>query len=732
MNTAEPSLPENEQGPTVLAVDDDPASLGILSEYLQHSGFRVIVARDGESALEKARHGKPDLILLDLLMPKMDGFETCRRLKADETSRDIPVIFLTAMTGLADKVEAFWTGGVDYITKPFQQVEVLARVKTHLSLYAMQKQLAAQNVQLKQEMEEHRRAEEALREERNLFISGPTVIFKWKSQEGWPVEYVSSNVLSQYGYKPEDFMSGRILYGTIVHPDDLPRVAAEVKAYAEAKTPCFEQEYRIARADGEYRWLFDFTMVVRDFRGVVTHYHGYVQDISERKRVEEALRKAYEELEHRVKEPTAELRSINERLKAEVAERKRAEEALRKAHDELESRVRERRAQLEAASKDTEKLEIDRRVEEGGAMNNQSDSPAVAEGHPPSILVVDDDPANLSVMSDYLKDLGFHVTVARDGESALEKARYGRPDLILLDLLMPKIDGFETCRRLKIDDTLKNIPVIFMTALTETQDKVKGFQVGGVDYITKPFQHAEVLARIKIHLTLRAMQKQLETQNAHLQHEILERERAEEALREAHNEMEQRVKDRTAALSQANRMLGILNACNQIVMRATDEMSLLREICYMVVEVGGYPLAWIGLAEQDAAKTVRPVAHAGLENGYLSALRITTWADTEQGGGPTGTAIRSNQPTIVNDVRTDPSFTSWKEEAVRLGYASMIALPLCVDNQVVGTLSIYAAEPNAFHSREVNMLIELTGNLAFGMMSLRLQVKHKKTEQAGR
>ena len=361
-------------------------------------------------------------------------------------------------------------------------------------------------------------------------------------------------------------------------------------------------------------------------------------------------------------------------------------------------------------------------------MNNPSES--FAEAQPPSILVVDDDPANLGVMFDYLKEMGFRVTVARDGESALEKARYGQPDLILLDLLMPKIDGFETCRRLKTDETLRNIPVIFMTALTETQDKVKGFQVGGVDYITKPFQQEEVLVRIKTHLALRAMQRQIEAQNKQLQQEIVERKKAEEALREAHEEMEQRVKDRTTALSQANRMLGILNACNQVVVRATDELDLLREICYVVIEVGGYPLAWVGLAEQETAKTVRPVAHAGFEKGDLSTLGVTG-ADTEQSHGPIGTAIRSKRPATVNDVRNDPSFAPWKEETIRRGYVSTVALPLCGDDQVLGVLSIYATEPDAFHSREVNMLMELADNLAYGMASLRARAK-LRAGQAGR
>jgi DNA-binding response OmpR family regulator len=113
----------------------------------------------------------------------------------------------------------------------------------------------------------------------------------------------------------------------------------------------------------------------------------------------------------------------------------------------------------------------------------------------PIILVVDDDLTNLRVIFDHLTDSGFKILVAQDGESALERARYARPDLILLDVMMPKVDGFETCRRLKADEALQDIPVIFMTALTESHDKVKGFRLGVVDYITKPLQYEEVVAR---------------------------------------------------------------------------------------------------------------------------------------------------------------------------------------------------------------------------------------------
>ncbi|MDJ0691229.1 MAG: diguanylate cyclase [Xenococcaceae cyanobacterium MO_188.B32] len=147
------------------------------------------------------------------------------------------------------------------------------------------------------------------------------------------------------------------------------------------------------------------------------------------------------------------------------------------------------------------------------------------------ILIVDDNPTNIQVLSDLLKEYGFKVLVAKDGESCLHRLEKIRPDLILLDVLMPGIDGFETCRRLKASPATKEIPVIFMTALADPVDKLKGLTIGAVDYITKPLQHEEAIARVNIHLQLRNLNKQLEEQNATLQQEIRSRKLAESALR---------------------------------------------------------------------------------------------------------------------------------------------------------------------------------------------------------
>lgn len=127
----------------------------------------------------------------------------------------------------------------------------------------------------------------------------------------------------------------------------------------------------------------------------------------------------------------------------------------------------------------------------------------------PVILAVDDNPDNLGVLFELLTEQGFQLLVAEDGESALQQAEYVRPGLILLDILLPDMDGFAVCKALKEQATTRNIPVLFMSALTDTQEKVKGLQAGAVDYIAKPFQHEEVLARVRTHLALEELRGRL-------------------------------------------------------------------------------------------------------------------------------------------------------------------------------------------------------------------------------
>ena len=165
--------------------------------------------------------------------------------------------------------------------------ETFERAVAFLSILSEQVSLLAlQNLQQGRDIAARKRAEEALYSERRLFVSGPTIIFRWVAAEGWPVEYVSPNVESVFGLTAEDFMSGKVLFASVVHPDDLQRVAKEVDQYTRNKTDSFEQEYRIVRPDGEIRWLFDITVITRDEEGAASHYEGYVLDVTDRRQAD--------------------------------------------------------------------------------------------------------------------------------------------------------------------------------------------------------------------------------------------------------------------------------------------------------------------------------------------------------------------------------------------------------------------------------------------------------------
>ncbi|MDX1520077.1 MAG: response regulator [Anaerolineae bacterium] len=164
----------------------------------------------------------------------------------------------------------------------------------------------------------------------------------------------------------------------------------------------------------------------------------------------------------------------------------------------------------------------------------------VAELNPQdyNILIVDDTPANLKMLVEYLEHCGFSTRMTRSGENALKRVQYDLPDLILLDVLMPGLDGFETCRRLKATESTRNIPVIFMTALASIEDKVKGFEVGAVDYVTKPLNQEEVLARITTHLRHRGLTQNLQDKISQIAlSNQIEKSRLLEAVREQREQL---------------------------------------------------------------------------------------------------------------------------------------------------------------------------------------------------
>jgi PAS domain S-box-containing protein len=182
-------------------------------------------------------------------------------------------------------------------------------------------------------------------------------------------------------------------------------------------------------------------------------------------------------------------------------------------------------------------------------------------------------------------------------------------------------------------------------------------------------------------------------------------------------------------LRRVNRALRTMSERNEAIVRATEESHLLDDICGILVRVGGYRMAWVGYGEHDEGKSVRPMAHAGFEAGYLQEASIN-WVDTERGRGPTGTAIRTGKSVVVRNTQVEASVAPWREEQLKQGYASSITLPILLNDNVLGALAIYAGEPDAFDSGEIQLLTELTDDMAYGIQGLRTRAENKRAEEA--
>jgi PAS domain S-box-containing protein len=293
-----------------------------------------------------------------------------------------------------------------------------------------------------------------------------------------------------------------------------------------------------------------------------------------------------------------------------------------------------------------------------------------------TILIVDDTPANLGSLFDFLNGSGFNVSIARNGEKAIERAEYARPDLILLDVLMPGIDGFETCRRLKANESTQDIPVIFMTALTEKVDKIKGLNLGAVDYITKPLEHEEVLARVNIHLRLRNLTKKLTEQNERLEQEIFERKRAESL-----------VSGQTQVL--------------EMIATGASLSDVLDSLARMIEEHSNGMLCSILLLDRNGIN-LRHGAAPSLPETYNSALNGIA---IDAFVGSCGVAASLSKPIIVSDIISDPLWRDFRELALSHQLHACWSRPILSKNgSVLGTFAMYYREPKNFSSQDLQLL----------------------------
>lgn len=297
---------EEAHRPTILLVDDLPTNLDVVVESLETEGYEVLVAQDGYEALLRATDVMPDLILLDVMMPGIDGFEVCRLLKADERTRDIPVIFMTSLSSLEDKVKGFEAGAVDYITKPLQIDEVRVRVSTHLKLRLLQKSLIENNLKLQREVNDRKRAEVLLRESEERYVqifdnSQDNIYLLEVTEDGRFLHLdINQAYVDAIGAPKESFAG--VYLDEISDETIRQTLRKKYQACLDAGEMIeYESEFDLPSGHRIYQSKLS---PIRDQTGRITRIVGIARDITERKRHEEALRQRAE-LEQRMSQLAA-------------------------------------------------------------------------------------------------------------------------------------------------------------------------------------------------------------------------------------------------------------------------------------------------------------------------------------------------------------------------------------------------------------------------------------------
>ena len=261
--------------PLILVVDDEPDMRAAVTRTLRKPGWDVVQAACGEEALALAAGTSPDLVLLDVNLPDIEGPEVCRRLKADPATASIPVIHLSASSiSSRQQVEGLEAGADGYMTHPIEPEELLARVRAFLRIKRSEDRL-------REELEKRRTLEA-------IVSASPVVAILWRQEPGWPVAFVSDGI-RQFGYEPVEFLEGRRSFDDILLPEDRGRLHEEARAHREAGRESWTQRYRILRADGSLRWVEDRTSVHRSPDGAIGHHQGILLDVTDQVEAEQRL-----------------------------------------------------------------------------------------------------------------------------------------------------------------------------------------------------------------------------------------------------------------------------------------------------------------------------------------------------------------------------------------------------------------------------------------------------------
>ncbi|BCL37935.1 response regulator [Nostoc sp. MS1] len=823
----------------ILVVEDDKLNAYALTAVLTEQNYAVEVAVDGDAAWDLIDTYDYDLILLDVMLPKLDGISLCRQIRS--SGRQMPILLLTGCDSGHEKAIGLDAGADDYVVKPFDQEELVARVRALLRRGGTTAQpiLECGNLRLdpsscevryNQQLlsltpKEYALLELFLRNSRRVFSCSMILEHIWSYEDTPGEEAVRTHIKGL-----------RMKLRNAGAPSDLVETVYGIGYRLKSQE---EEQEKKSNSQGKPQ-----QQTLTAIAGIWQKFYGRVD---EQVRI---LEQAANALTQQALD--SELRSQATREAHTLAGSlgtfglPEGSKLAKKIEQLLKSDKKFTPTELKNLQSWVKSLRQAVAAQEPQALPPSTTAAPQLPQHPQAeakVLAVDDDPQILALLQTLLHPWGLQVITLDDPRQFWEKLADVNPDLLILDVEMPYTNGIELCQVVRNDSQWSELPILFLTVHNDREIVNQVFSVGADDFVSKPIVGPELVTRIINRLErVKLRRKVSESRSTGVQvykgvGEItsppspptpstpsftdwrtifnaepecikivaadgtlldmnpaglatIEADSADAVIgksvyslivpeyRQAFRQFNESVcqgqagklefeiitykgnrrwmathavpvcnetdgnlvqlaitrditqyKQTEAEIKRINRTLQTLSDCNQLLVRTQDESELLHKVCQILVDVGNYRMAWVAFGENDAQKSIRPVAQAGYEQGYLQSLNLT-WADTIRGQGPTGTAIRTGKTAIIQNIETDSRYEIWRCQASKRGYASSIALPLIDNGQVFGALNIYAAEANAFDADEVKLLEELTADVAYGIVALRNQHNGQLAEAA--